>query len=353
MSELQTVDGGLREPVVVDPRVATVFEMAAYYQAELDRFPAPLQRVKNMLFKLDHAWPYYQNEVQVTGIVNSPVVNVEQPKATDDDGGQELSVGLLVEEGEQENCTYFARNQPYTSFGFDARKEDLFVGGARLGTHYIIQLALQKSASVGLPDGRGTRDVNIPCYADLSSVHLDFSYESPEFTALKACESFPIEFDKIEELVSERQTVAENIIALRKIKVSRNHDTTQEAIQALGQYVEALSQVKKEPSPFVIGTKNLVVFDPDAPYKARQYIKGRGEALVFIDGINLMPKVDVQADPNAAPVVRDDELEFRLIFRNMAPTPKGDILPLEMRLRDIRHIRSVRQQFHEGPPKPR
>lgn len=342
----------MREPVIIDPRVASVLEMAANYQAKLDRFPATLERVREMLFRLDHAWPYNESEVQVTGMVRSPVMGIEESQEPDDDEGQRVSVDLLTKDGVPEMCTYVARSQPYTSFGFDARKEDMLVGGIRLGTRYILQLALQKHVSIGLPDGKGIRKVNIPCSADLNNVHLDFAYESPEFTAIKACESFPVEFDRIEESVLESQTVAENIIALRKIKVPRSHDTTEDAIKALAKYAEALSQIKKEPAPFLIGAKNLVVLDVSMPSKAHQYVKGRGEILAFIDGIDLVPKIDFKPDPNVPPTISDDELEFRLIFKNLAPTPQGDTIPLAMRLRDIRHIRGVRQQFHDGPAKP-
>lgn len=347
MTEQLTNEGNIREPVIIDPRVGSILEMASHFQAELDRFPVDVRRVKEMTHALNNAWPFHGEEVKVSGLVTSSVVNVDAEGIEDKEDTSEAVGVLMKDNGQPEHATYFVREVDFMSCGFDTRKEEFLVGGMPIGTHYILQYALKRAAHVALPDGMGLKPILMDSCSNLDEASIDFPQESLAFSALQACETFPEAFEEIDARLSEKATPAENILALRDIVVQTGPDNNPQAIGALERYVMDQSQIEKEAVPFVMSMQDdTAIFDAEVFDHCHQYVPERGSLYVFMDGIQLVPKVEISGEEGAEPQVSETELEFRVVFRNIASGTGRYSQALTVRVRDIGNTYCSSQDFH-------
>ncbi|HEY1063966.1 MAG TPA: hypothetical protein VGE30_01575 [Candidatus Saccharimonadales bacterium] len=351
MSEQGVENQTWRAPVLVDPRVATVFEMKQQFQAELDRFPVTRNRADFMISTLNRAWPHPQGVVEVTGRVVSSVVELhmlETDEAMPEDATVESIGALICEDGKPEEVEHFVRDQRFKWQGFGLVDEPFLVGGEPIGKHYKIQLALARDLKVALPKGAGLKDIVLHCRADERQVAIEYFSNSMEYLELSACDNFPQLFEFLDENLKDGNTPGQNIMALSGLLLSRTVEVSDKAMGLLETYVDERVGAAEERTDFVVASEeDIVIFYDQAPLEVAQ-IAGRGEFLADVHGIRLVKAVELNEDPAGDPVVSDDQYEFRLVFTNVATVPSRDSQRLQIRLRDIRRISSIRDQFHNS-----
>lgn len=340
-----------RAPVLVDPRVATVFEMKQQFQSELDRFPVTRSRADFMISTLNRAWPHPQGRVEVTGKVVSSVVELhmlEADEAVPEDAAVESIGALLCEDGKPEEVEHFVKDQQFRWQGFGLIDEPFLVGGETIGKHYRIQLSLARDLKVALPMGQGVKDVVLHCRADESQVALEYFSNSMEYLELSACENFPELFEFLDANLPEENSPSQNIMALSGLLLSRTAEASDKAMDLLETYVDERVGAAEEGTDFVVASEeDMVIFYDQAPLQVAQ-IAARGEFLAEVHGLRLSRAVELNEDPEGDPIVSDDQYEFRLVFTNRASAQARDSSRLQVRLRDVRGISSIREQFHNS-----
>ena len=347
-------DPSVQLPVMVDPAVRRSLDQAKVFQQELDdpaNLPIPLARVKEMIETLDNECLHYNEHVFVSGRVRSPVIHVIEDASSDNGETQSAITTITEEDGtRQAMCSYFSNDVEYTSKGFLIDDEPLMVGGYEIGRHYMLRLLLSRTVYVYVPESQTPRAVDLKVMAAPDAVVMEFTHDSFEYNELKARAYFPDFMKDVDASIKDAKRIADKIFALRGLEAALTHHISENEVLAVEAYLDEMVNPLEDDIPFLVALqKGALYFDPDQKDVPYEELDEDCVQMINIHNIRVVTKMDVSK--TAGPYVvttYPDTLELRIAGQVRGTDIEEDSQQVEIRLRDIQSITSVRQSVFEA-----
>lgn len=336
--------------IFIDPAVQRSLDQQREFQAELDVSPdIPQERVQEMIQILDQGWMHLKEYVRVTGLLDTPPVEVVQ---VEDEGGiRPLFVPPDFTNVAETGVRHAVNDQPFVSRGFTADRSRFIVDGHDLGARHVLRLIFSRVVSVHVPGRSGPLRAEWFSHANAEDVSMDFTYDSPEYASMKSHAYFADYTARVEAAIKPEQRIAERIMTVRDIPIPDDGHVTEDEILALQTHVNELLGISDDGMPHLaVLQAGSPIFGghPGRPLEVEGYMAQQATHILVVNAASLVPKVEViRTEDSITSFPVKDALELRLLVQFIGSEPGTDSGEVMVRLRDVKHLNSVRQAVYD------
>jgi len=332
--------------VMIDPVVQTSLDRMREFQTELNQSPnTPQERVNEMIEALDKDWIHINEEVVVTGLVTTPVI--EPAEITNESG--ETRIGI-VPFAKYDDVKHTVNGQTFISRGFDVVMEPFLVGGEEVGVRHILTFIFQREVTMyDKPEGDVPTLLTLRSYADPNEVSIDFHYDSPQYERMKLTEYFPEALARIEAEVLPLNRVADKLMALKDIPITAAEYITRNELQTLIRYIDGIIDSTADRVPYTAKFSAGSVFwayNLEDITECVSFASEEAYRLVTLSGMIVTPKIDVTiADNKVSGTLMPNEYQIRLVMSQVNADFEDDTDDFTVALSDIAALQSIRQDY--------